>query len=117
MNWLTYDADFVSKNPNRIVLLRFSADWSVTSKMHEKFLFRNVELQHCIEELGVVLAEADLTKTDDLKQSWLESFGTDAIPSYVIFSADRSKEPVVLTQVTADVLADWLHDIAGHPRH
>lgn len=73
------------------VLVYFSADWDITSKLNEKFAFNTELTRSVINEQGVVVLKADMTDDSPEAEELLVELGNaaKAIPYYVLFRPDE----------------------------
>lgn len=80
------------------VLIDFTAKWCLICQTNHLVLV-NDKVDKKMEELGVVRMKADWTKKDALITDELAKFGRSAVPLYLLYSSDASKEALVLPQV------------------
>lgn len=87
----------------RTVLVDFTADWCLTCKTNEAVALNTAEVHGLVESNGVVPLKADWTEPNDEIKGMLELLGSNSIPVYAVFPADRPKEPLVLR----DLVSKW----------
>ncbi len=90
---------------NKTVLVDVTADWCVTCLVNEKGVLNTEDTQALFKEKGVAVLVADWTARDDSITKYLESFGRNGVPLYVLYKPGES--PRVLPQVlTKKIIKD-----------
>jgi thiol:disulfide interchange protein len=80
----------------KTVFIDFTADWCPTCKWNEWTVLNTPAVAGLVDKNQVVPLVADWTDGSDEIKSILEQLGSNSIPIYAIFTADRPKEPIVL---------------------
>ncbi|MFZ2619314.1 MAG: thioredoxin family protein [Alphaproteobacteria bacterium] len=88
------------------VLVNATADWCLTCKVVEKAVLQSDSFATLAQKHHLVLLTADWTRRDDAITAFLEHFGRQGVPLYVLYRP--SAEPVVLPQLLT------VADIAKH---
>ncbi len=99
--WQEFSAARLSQltGEGQTVLVDFTADWCLTCQANEALALNTQEVHHWVEENGVVTLKADWTEPSDEIQEMLALLGSNSIPVYAIFPADRPRQPLVLRDV------------------
>ncbi|MBL9124262.1 MAG: thioredoxin family protein, partial [Planctomycetaceae bacterium] len=78
------------------VLIDFTADWCPTCKANEWLVLNTESVSALVNSNRVVPLVADWTDGSDEIKDVLNQLGSNTIPVYAIFSAERPNEPIVL---------------------
>ncbi len=81
------------------VFVDFTAAWCVSCKVNELLVFRSNEVKAALKDKNFVLMKADWTTYDPAITRTLADFGRSGVPVYVIYPADRSRQPMVLPEI------------------
>jgi thiol:disulfide interchange protein len=100
----------------RTVLVDFTAEWCPTCKYNEKTVLNTARMKEAIEQRRVVTLKADWTRFSPDVTNALRALGSDSIPIYAIFSADRPHEPLVLRDLISRRQVLEALDMAGPSR-
>lgn len=73
-----------SKLNNRIVMLDFYADWCISCKEIEKFVFSNPQVVKSLKD--VITVQADVTLNDSLDKELMSSFNIIGPPAILFFT-------------------------------
>lgn len=96
----------------RPVFLDFTAAWCVSCKVNELLVFRSSEVRSELRRRNFVLMKADWTTYDPAITQTLADFGRSGVPLYVIYPADRGRNPVVLPEIiNAGIVLQSLKDL------
>ena len=79
----------------RTVLVDFTADWCLTCKRNEIQVLNTPPIESVVQSNRVVTLKADWTRFSPEVTNALHALGSDSIPIYAVFSADRPHEPLV----------------------
>ncbi|MGH1364785.1 MAG: protein-disulfide reductase DsbD family protein [Calditrichia bacterium] len=91
------------------VFVDFTASWCLSCQANKKFAIETDEVEAAFKEMGVNAVMADWTSRDADITKALAEFGRNSVPLYVLYSADGSKEPIILPEIlTPGILLDAL---------
>ena len=79
------------------VLVNMTADWCITCKVNEKVALRDAEVQTHFAADNVTYIKGDWTNSDPEITSYLDSFGRNGVPLYVVYQPGAA--PKVLPQI------------------
>jgi thiol:disulfide interchange protein/DsbC/DsbD-like thiol-disulfide interchange protein len=88
----------------RPVFVDFTAAWCVNCKVNERGVLATEPIQKAIKDTNTVFLTADWTNGEPGITALLRQFGRAGVPLYVIYPADRSKEPIVLPEILTNQL-------------
>lgn len=88
----------VRANPTQGVFVNMTADWCVTCLVNERIALSGDEFANTLSEHNIVYLKGDWTRQDPAITAYLEMFGRNGVPLYVVYPKDGS-EPRVLPQV------------------
>ncbi|MBU2984786.1 thioredoxin family protein [Saccharophagus degradans] len=80
------------------VFVDLTADWCTTCKVNEFVALNTEEVQNKAEELGIVMMQGDWTNGEEAITQYLEQFGRNSVPLYLMYPATPDAPPVVLPQ-------------------
>lgn len=80
------------------VFVDLTADWCTTCKVNEFVALNTEEVQNKAEELGIVMMQGDWTNGEEAITQYLEQFGRNSVPLYLMYPATPDTPPVVLPQ-------------------
>ena len=83
----------------KIVLLRFTADWSLAVLANEQRVFSDQTVRDRLMELEVIMIKADNTMRDQAIEEELKRFGRVAIPTNILAPADPEAEVIILPEL------------------
>jgi len=81
------------------VFVDFTADWCLTCQVNKRVAIETKTVAARFAELGVIPLLADWTQPNTEIAEALRSIGRSGVPAYVFYPADRSKPPVILSEV------------------
>ena len=86
--WLDFQSVEIAEllKGHKGVFVNVTADWCLTCKFNEFFIFSDTELQESFKENNIALVKADYTNSDFKIRNYLHSFGRYAVPTYVIYN-------------------------------
>lgn len=91
------------------VLVDFTADWCITCRFIERWVFEAPEVQKKIRETGTILFRADYTNMDPLITQELQKYGRSGVPLVVIWPPGLASQPIIMPTVfTAKELIEAL---------
>lgn len=101
LSWEPYDEQRLAQyqSAGRTVFVDFTADWCLTCKFNEGTVLASRAIRQLFVTRNVALLKADWTQKDERIAQALEKFGRTSVPLYLVYSADRSRQPVVLPTV------------------
>lgn len=119
LTWQPFSPETLEKvrEEGRTVLINFTADWDVTSKVNEAVALNTTETKLVVEENGIVTLVADKTRDNEEVDQLLIALGNEAkaTPFYAIFPAD-GRPPITLGgQITEGQIIEALRE-AGPSR-
>lgn len=85
-------------DPEVGVFVNMTADWCVTCLVNERIALSSDEFAHVLSEHNIVYLKGDWTRRDETITDYLETFGRNGVPLYVVYPKDGG-EPRVLPQV------------------
>lgn len=85
-------------DPTMGVFVNMTADWCVTCLVNERIALSSDEFAHVLSEHNIVYLKGDWTRRDETITEYLETFGRNGVPLYVVYPKDGG-EPRVLPQV------------------
>ncbi len=88
----------VRADPTQGVFVNMTADWCVTCLVNERIALSGDEFANTLSEHNIVYLKGDWTRRDPAITAYLEMFGRNGVPLYVVYPKDGS-EPRVLPQV------------------
>jgi thiol:disulfide interchange protein DsbD len=100
----------------RTVLVDFTADWCLTCKRNEIQVLNTPPIESVVQSNRVVTLKADWTRFSPDVTNALHALGSDSIPIYAVFSADRPKEPLVFRDLISKRQVIEALDMAGPSR-
>ena len=100
------------------VFIDFTADWCVNCKVNERVVLSTDAVQQAIKSSHAKFLTADWTDGADDITALLKKFGRAGVPLYVIYPADRSREPIVLPELlTQQLVLDSLKAASADDKH
>ena len=104
--WIPYSAETIAelRSSNRPTFVDLTADWCITCKANEAVAINRDSVQNFAKENDIALVKGDWTKNDPRITEYLESFGRNGVPLYVVYSSDPSVEPKILPQILTEEL-------------
>lgn len=82
-----------------MVFLDVTADWCITCKANEAAVLANSELDEFFKNSNVQKVKADWTHGDEEVTKLLKSLGKSGVPAYAVYSNDKNKAPIVLSEI------------------
>jgi suppressor for copper-sensitivity B len=98
LDWKPYSKQALVQltNERKTVFIDFTAEWCLTCKRNERMAINTEPVKQLVDELGIVTLKADWTDGSPDIEKMLKLLGSNSIPVYAIFPADRPNEPIVL---------------------
>lgn len=91
------------------VFVDFTAAWCVNCKVNERVVLSSAPVQQAFRDVNAAVITADWTGGDPAITAVLKRFGRAGVPLYVIYPADRAREPIVLPELlTGQLVLDGL---------
>jgi|SRR6056297_503903 len=104
----------LNADPGRGVLVNMTADWCVTCKVNEAVALSTDTVRGAIDEFGFIYLVGDWTRRDPAITRYLEEFGRNGVPLYVVYPPGPDPQPIVLPQIlTPGSVAAALRDAAA----
>ncbi|NKI35192.1 hypothetical protein HFP89_08435 [Wenzhouxiangella sp. XN79A] len=104
----------LNADPARGVLVNMTADWCVTCKVNEAVALSTDTVQDALDAYGFEYLVGDWTRRDPAITGYLETFGRNGVPLYVVYPPGPDPRPVVLPQLlTPGAVAAALREAAG----
>jgi len=92
------------------VFVDFTAAWCITCQVNKRLALNDAAVVKRFAELGVTPLKADWTNMDPKITEALAEFGRNAVPVYVLYSADKNAAPKLLPEVlTSSIVLDELN--------
>jgi len=88
----------VNADPGRAAFVNMTADWCVTCLVNEGVALNTDAVRDGFRDAGVVYLKGDWTRRDPAITRYLEEFGRNGVPLYVVYPAGGG-DPRVLPQV------------------
>lgn len=114
--WQPFSAALVEElvAGGQMVFIDFTAEWCWTCKVNERAVLMQSAVRERFAAHDVALVKADWTNRNPEITQLLQAFGRSGVPLYVIFSAGRLDNPLVLPEViTAAIVIEKLDEAAG----
>lgn len=101
IRWQPYSRSVLEREvaQGNTVFVDFTADWCPTCKANEWLVLNTTAVSDLVQQNRVVAMVADWTDGSEEIKETLEQLGSNSIPVYAIFSADRPRQPIVLRDV------------------
>lgn len=101
--WLAFSPELLAKSRSegRPVLIDFTAKWCLICQTNHMVLAGKKVEEH-LQQKGVVKMIADWTKNDSMITEALSQFGRNSVPLYVLYGANKEKEPAILPQILSE---------------
>lgn len=80
------------------VFVNLTADWCITCKANEKFVFTNSTLD-AMKNKGITLLQGDWTNYNAEITQLLDRYGRGGVPLYLLFPAKAGAEAIILPQI------------------
>ena len=113
----TASLDAALREEGRPVFVDFTAAWCVNCKANERVVLNSESVQRALKEANANFLTADWTNGEAEITKALQKFGRIGVPLYVIYPADRSREPIVLPELlTQQLVLDGLKSAVGSKR-
>ncbi len=80
------------------VLVRIGADWCLTCKYNDVFVFNGQAMENFLSNSGVHVIDIDWTNYDEEVLKFMEKYGRRGLPFYILFTK-RIPEGIVLPEV------------------
>lgn len=80
------------------VFVDLTADWCTTCKVNEFVALNTADIQNKAEELGIVMMQGDWTNGEEDITQYLDQFGRNSVPLYLMYPATPDTPPVILPQ-------------------
>ena len=99
-----------ANSDNKIVMLDFYADWCISCKELEKFVFGNINVVRAMD--GVIALQADVTKNDDQDKVMMKRFNIIGPPAILFFKSGKEiRSQRIIGEVDAEVFLKHLNKI------
>ncbi len=85
-------------DPEVGVFVNMTADWCVTCLVNEQVALSSETFANALAEHNIVYLKGDWTRRDERITEYLETFGRNGVPLYVLYPKDGG-EPLILPQV------------------
>ncbi|MDP2227220.1 MAG: thioredoxin family protein [Moraxellaceae bacterium] len=86
----------------RPILVNMTAAWCITCLANERSTLATSEIQQALQRSGVAYLKGDWTRRDPAITRYLQQFGRNGVPLYVLYPA--SSEPRLLPQILTPAL-------------
>jgi thiol:disulfide interchange protein len=96
---------------DQIVFIDFTADWCLTCQVNKRTSIEIPSVASRFKELNAIAFLADWTRSDPEITEMLKSFGRSGVPVYVVYPKDRTKPPIILSELlTPQTVLDALNE-------
>lgn len=103
------------RGSNQAVFVDVTADWCITCIANERAVLQNDEVSAAFIDNGVAYMVADWTHYNPKIGEYLQKYGRNGIPFYIVYPADQSREPIILPQIlTTSVVLEALASASGN---
>jgi len=86
------------RKQGRFILINFTADWCLNTKVNEKRIFSDKGFLEAFKAKNVAFLEVDMTKQNEQHKAYLETYGGKAIPLMVLAKGNKTAD-VVLDEI------------------
>lgn len=86
------------------VFVNMTAAWCITCLVNERVALSSRRVSEAFERHGIHYLKGDWTQRDPEITALLERFGRSGVPLYLLYPAQREREPMVLPQVLTEQL-------------
>jgi thiol:disulfide interchange protein len=87
------------RGSNQAVFVDVTADWCITCKVNESAVLNTDTVSAAFKENGVAYMVADWTHYNPKIGEYLQKYGRNGIPFYIVYPADQSRDPIILPQI------------------
>ncbi|MFM1895156.1 MAG: hypothetical protein RLZZ385_230 [Pseudomonadota bacterium] len=95
------------RNEGRPVFVNMTAAWCITCLANEQTTLGSDRVHQAMLDNGITYLKGDWTNEDPEITEVLNSFNRPSVPLYVLYPADRGKEPIILPQIlTPGIMID-----------
>ena len=103
-----------ARGSNQAVFVDVTADWCITCIANERAVLNNDEVSAAFNENGVTYMVADWTHYNPKIGEYLQKYGRNGIPFYIVYPADQTQDPIILPQIlTTSVVLEALASAGG----
>ncbi|MFT5710635.1 MAG: thiol:disulfide interchange protein [Halioglobus sp.] len=103
-----------ARGSNQAVFVNVTADWCITCIVNERAALHNDEVSAAFKKHGVAYMVADWTHYNPKIGEYLQKYGRNGIPFYIVYPADQSRNPIILPQIlTTSVVLKALASASG----
>jgi len=102
------------RGSNQAVFVDVTADWCITCIANERAVLKNAKVSAAFKENGVAYMVADWTHYNPEIGQYLQKYGRNGIPFYIVYPADQRQDPIILPQIlTTSVVLEALASASG----
>jgi len=99
----TVDNYLKAKKENKIIIIKFTADWCPNCKLVEKMSLYTKKVANEIKKQNIVFMVADITKKFPAAEMLLEKLGSRSIPFLAVFPDGKNKNnPICLRDIYSE---------------
>jgi len=114
--WIAYSPEMVEAAlaTDRVVFLDFTADWCLSCKWNESTVLNTDKVREAMAAVDLLPIKIDWTDQNPEIGKKIQSFGRAGVPLYVLYPADRSRDPEVLPEfLTQGIMLEALRGLQG----
>jgi len=115
--WIPYSPRIVQAalETDQAVFLDFTADWCLSCKWNESTVLNTAKVREAMAAANLLPIKIDWTDQNPEIGEKIQSFGRAGVPLYVLYPADRSKQPEVLPEfLTQGIMLEALRELKSN---
>jgi thiol:disulfide interchange protein DsbD len=113
INWAPFNPKAVKTalDQGKPVFVDYTAEWCANCKTNEKLFIETEQIRKDLGETGILPMKADYTNEDETIEEWMTKLGRAAIPIYVVYYPDGSRD-LLPEAINTDMLSKALRKAA-----
>lgn len=96
---------------NKIVIINFDADWCLTCKYNNIFVFNNLIIQERMRSLNAVFINVDYSKDFDKSNEFISQYGRSSIPFTIMYSKQFPDGIILSKFLTETEISKFLNNM------